>query len=122
ILGVAGYDERDPIRLFDGNVSFRNLDLHDLKEEDGLGIIIDGDLHVDGAVVSRDESAAFLLVTGNVTAESVTSGGPDIAVLGDLTAEKYVLGTYNHGYLHVGGKIVSPYVIKNDHDIECEGG
>ena len=107
--------------LVEGDVHLEELSLHEFPDDDVYGYIVDGNLTVAGSITSEDEEVMALLVTGDVHAGDVFAGGADTAILGNLRCDRFVIGLYNSGYLHITGDLHAPYVITSDHDIVWGG-
>lgn len=107
--------------LVQGGAEIAELDLHDQPDDDAYGWIIDGDLRVEGGIECCDESVMSLLVTGDLHAGSIHNAGADIAVHGNVVCAQYLIGDYNHGYIHIGGDLTAPWLIISDHDVEWGG-
>jgi hypothetical protein len=86
------------------------------------GTIVDGDLEVSGTIVNRNsDSGPFLLVTGNLRAKNLVSGGSEIVVLGDLIVDGVVFGFYNHGSITVYGATRAKAIITEYHAFDLRG-
>lgn len=80
------------------------------------GILVLGDLVIDGALINADiDSGPFLVVQGNLTARAVASGGASIIVRGSANVAECVVGTYNHGGLNIGQRLRTTLFIRDDH-------
>ncbi len=80
------------------------------------GLIVTGDLVVDGSIINRDsESGAFMLVMGNVHAHSLVSGGAYMQVNGNATIRDVAYGHYNDGCIFINGDLSAPVFISEDH-------
>jgi predicted DNA-binding WGR domain protein len=67
------------------------LSLADQSEDPFTGLIVRGNLTIEGCLFNiEDDYGPFLLVTGNLTAVSVATGGARICICGSLTAETVV--------------------------------
>jgi len=120
LYGAPGFDK---MLLVEGDLELESLDLHDFPDPQAYGYIIDGNLSVRGAVESWNEEVIVmsLLLTGDAHVGDLFAGGADMVILGDLKSERFVIGQYNHGYLHVGSDIETPILINSDHDIMWGG-
>ena len=114
LFGAAGFTH---MLLVEGDTHSDALDLHEFPDDQAYGYIVDGNLTVDGSINSQDEEAMSLLVTGNLSVGDIFAGGADTAVLGNLHATRFVIGRYNHGYLHVSGDLHAALLLYSDHDI-----
>ncbi|KIO77744.1 hypothetical protein TH53_07375 [Pedobacter lusitanus] len=80
------------------------------------GLIILGDLSVQGSILNEEgDYGAFLLVTGQVSCQSIVAGGSVIYIKGDITTEEVFISHYNHGYFKGDGLTTSPILIIEDH-------
>ncbi|RKI19575.1 leucine-rich repeat domain-containing protein [Corallococcus sp. AB030] len=108
-------DDSDRVLVLTGNVVMPHdlgLDFHQgifaLDDEDEppfTGLIVRGDLTVEGCVLNwENDFGPFLQVHGNLVAKRIAIGGARLHVSGDLTTEDLV-AVYNHGSVSVGGKL-----------------
>lgn len=93
--------------LGDGETVFHDgdLELDDLSDLDALGLarlIVRGHLTVRGSVRITDDPAQLLIVTGDLRAAHVLTGG-GLVVLGNLGVAGCLMGDYNHGSTYVRG-------------------
>lgn len=127
-MGAKFYlDEQDQILLLKGQVSvcgdvnkqwIAGL-LQDFSTSDPVaGILIDGNLTVQGKIV--DDDYLILGVLGKVICERLYSENGQIFVKGDLFAAYGVQGEYNDGFLHVLGQLDAPFILANDHAMSRE--
>lgn len=87
-----------------------------------LGLVVTGDLHVDGAIVNADmDGGPFLLVAGRTQARALVGGGAALVFEGDAVVDDLVLGHYNHGALVFRGALDAPAVVTLDHRIDVHG-
>jgi hypothetical protein len=112
----AEFADQQEIRLYRGG---RRVD-GDLRGEPATdwspyNLIVDGDLVIDGDLDWWDYGGGnFLLVTGDLTAQSVIlQGCPTVVVRGDLTATHGIQGHHGDdgGYLKVGGQVTAPIIV-----------
>jgi hypothetical protein len=69
------------------------------------GVLVEGDLVVEGCLANfEDDYGPCLMVTGDLEAETIATGGSQIRIDGDVRAA-VVVGVYNHGCLDVGGTL-----------------
>lgn len=113
---LYGAQSATKMLLVEGDTELDSLNLNG-RVEGAYGYIIDGDLIVRGRLNSSDDQVMALLVTGSVRAKLVYSSGADTAILGDLTAERAVVGNYHHGYLKVHGRLTAPWLLNANHQI-----
>ncbi|NOK18866.1 hypothetical protein [Corallococcus carmarthensis] len=108
-------DDEDRVLVLTGNVVMP----HDLgldfrqgifaqDDEDAppfVGLIVRGDLNVEGCVLNWENDFGPLLhVHGNLVAKSIAIGGTRLHVTGDVTTGDLV-AVYNHGSVFVGGNL-----------------
>ncbi|MFY0564191.1 WD40/YVTN/BNR-like repeat-containing protein [Archangium lansingense] len=87
------------------------------------GLIIDGDVTVEGAVMNAEmDFGPFLLVRGDLRARDVACGGSQVRVEGALTLSGALFGFYNHGSIVVEGPTQAACVLTEEHAIRLEGG
>jgi predicted DNA-binding WGR domain protein len=126
---LAGNSESDDDRVLvhDGDLTVPHalwldyrrglLALADENEPAFAGVLVRGNLTIEGCLVNyEDDYGPFLLVTGDLTAPGVATGGSQICVRGALTAET-VVGVYNHGSLVAHGPLRAK-VVASEHTIE----
>lgn len=82
------------------------------------GILIDGNLIVQGKII--DDDYLMLGVLGKVICEQLYSENGQIFIKGDLFAAYGIQGEYNDGFLHVLGQLDAPFILANDHDMPRE--
>lgn len=128
-LGRLRFDREISLGLFDLS-SFRiahcprdfvhsgDLELHRWMQRDRIaGLVVDGDMTIHGDLIdnSFDGAAAFLLARGNLGARSVTLGGAEIVVRGDLRAEGPVFSHSSAGRCEIGGSLHASHLVTDDH-------
>jgi hypothetical protein len=87
-------------------------------EEEIDGVLITGNLSVSGSVINADgDGGPALLVMGNLSAQSLVSGGAYIDIRGNATLTEAVYGHYNDGVLNIWGKVIAPIYINDDHSM-----
>jgi hypothetical protein len=81
------------------------------------GLVVDGDMTIDGDLMdnSFDGSAAFVLARGNLRARSVTLGGAEVVVRGDLRTEGPVFNNSSAGRCEIGGSVYASHLVTDDH-------
>ena len=77
---------------------------------DGGPVLAAGALEVTGDVLGWEEGSA-LVVLGDLRANNVLVGGPEIVIKGHLFAKGSVLTDYNHGSLDVAGDLHASLVL-----------
>jgi Leucine-rich repeat (LRR) protein/predicted DNA-binding WGR domain protein len=120
---LSGFeDEVGDVLLFDGDVVVDGDFLPTLTNGWGLEegsfnmVAVRGDLTVKGDIHLDDDP--YLYVTGTTRAESLVGGNAWIR-LHDAEFKYAVIGFYNDGSLHAK-KVVTPWVVSFDHDLELE--
>ncbi|MBW1298473.1 hypothetical protein [Aquimarina litoralis] len=109
---------RDIILYHKGDFSVQgNLDLF----RSGIsGLIVEGNLVVNGKVITYDDPETFLLVTGNLTINSLKNSGM-LEVGGDLNANEFIIGDYNHGFVSVHRNAKTPFFYPEEHFFTIHG-
>jgi hypothetical protein len=130
-LGHANGD--DEVVCFVGNTALASLplDFQSLDKwlglpkthEDALrGVIVDGDLDVEGwALNGESDFGPFLLVRGDLRARDLGLGGSQVRIDGSLWAAQTVLGYYNHGFIEVAGDTRAQVIVTEEHLIRLHG-
>ncbi|MEM9028140.1 MAG: DUF4116 domain-containing protein [Pseudomonadota bacterium] len=106
------------IRVHDGELHLAGDLRLDFEHgwNDSEGLIVDGDLTVDGNIINEAyESGAFLYVTGNVQAKNLVAGGACIVIDGQADIEELVYAHYNDGSLTIKGETTAQLVMVDDH-------
>lgn len=106
-------DELKEIVVFRGNVRIDGDLVIDARSPN---VIVDGNIVVDGSLVMsvREGIGQFMLVTGNVAAESVClSGFPELVVRGHVKSANGIVGIHGDdgGYFDVLGDVKAPVLI-----------
>ncbi len=83
------------------------------------GLIVHGDLIVDGCFQDYDDPMTFTVVKGNMIANSVLTAG-ELEVHGNLTCEN-LIGDYNHYGCFVGGDTNAEVFFEENHHFEFVG-
>ena len=80
-----------------------NLDFKEYNyEKEARGIMIDGDLIVNGDIINSDlESGKTLIVKGNVYANNLILGGGVIHIYSKANIKLFCTSTYNHGSAYI---------------------
>jgi hypothetical protein len=119
--GRTTLDQYEPgdhfVRHYGNAVIAGDLDMDELlNESDVAGIVVDGDLELDGSIVNWeiDTTAAFLWVRGNLRCSDIIFGSMDLVVSRNVTASNLIVATYNHGHLLIGGDVHAKTVIIDD--------
>ncbi|MFH9655586.1 hypothetical protein ACH4MT_32420 [Streptomyces anulatus] len=114
----------DAIEDYTGDVWFVDADLHipgdlDLTDEGVYLLVVLGDLVVDGAYGDSDDPESFSLVTGNMRARDVVTGGW-IEVHGDLRTDR-LIGDYNDCSAYIGGDVHAQLFYGEEHHFTIGG-
>ncbi|MFH8520651.1 hypothetical protein ACH4CE_37590 [Streptomyces gelaticus] len=114
----------DEIEGYTGDIWFVDDDLHipgdlDLTDESVYLLVVLGDLVVDGAYGDSDDPESFLLVTGNMRARDVVTGGW-LEVHGDLRTDR-LIGDYNDCSAYIGGDIHARLFYGEEHHFTIGG-
>ncbi len=92
------------------------LDELDLDTEEYMGIIVAGDLQINGSIINENtDGACSLIVLGNLRAKNVCVGGQTIYITGYIAVEEMLMGIYNHGELYGKSYVWCPAVIADDY-------
>ena len=90
---------------------------------DALGLVVTGNLAVDGSILNRDTGGGpFLLVEGDTQARSILGSGAELRFCGDALVRDIVIGEYNDGTLRFDGRLSVPVAVTHDHDLVIAGG
>lgn len=102
--------------LYEGNTVLDNLNLdNDNYDNDIIGILVNGNLHVNNIYNFESDYGIHLVVLGDVNAKNIIVAGQDININGNLKVAEVFFGFYNHGSIFVGGDIFSPTIIILDY-------
>jgi hypothetical protein len=86
------------------------------KANEVQGLIIMGDLTIDGDLLNNDiDSGPLLMVRGNLVANNLRSGGGSIIIGRDASIRDIVFGNYNHGELHIQNDLYAGLLVMRDH-------
>lgn len=101
-----------------------DLDMDALVGEEIAGIVVDGDLHLDGSIFNWeiDTTAAFLWVRGNLHVKNIVFGCMDLVVSRHVHASGLIVATYNHGHMDISGDVHADRVIIDDDGPSIIGG
>jgi hypothetical protein len=100
-----------------GRVGINLYELEDGVDFQDYGIVVLGNLKVNGSVVNKTgEGGPMLYVKGNLEADNLIAGGAYIEVKGTTTVKHYVYGHYNDGIARLDD-IVAKAVFNSDHDM-----
>ncbi len=107
-----------------GDVCVATGDLHitgdlNLFDRDIFALFVDGSLTVDGLYADCDHPASYLLVTGDMRARDVITGGW-LEVHGDLTTGN-LIGNYNDCSAFIGGDVRAELFYGEEHFFTIRG-
>ncbi|MFI8438278.1 hypothetical protein ACIGJO_31960 [Streptomyces sp. NPDC079020] len=111
-------DHTADVWLVDGDLHIRG-DL-DLIDESVYLLVVLGDLVVDGAYGDYDYPESFLLVTGNMRARDVVTGGW-LEVHGDLSTDRLIGDDYNDCGADIGGDVHAQLFYSEHHHFAIGG-
>lgn len=121
IYSLEGVEEGEVYFVKGDYLLQEDLDLTPDPGDNVLGIIVDGDLEIDGDLLSFDDDSFFLLITGNLDARLCWNDGAEIVVGGNFELEHGLIGDSPHGYVHIEGDLITPYMVVNSHEVEVSG-
>lgn len=125
-INLAGIDQ-SPFRVAYCAGDFiygARVELYEWMWRDKIaGLVVDGDMIIDGNLEdnSFDGVAAFVLARGDLRAKSITLGGAEVVVMGDVQAQGPVFNSYGSGRLEVGGSLQATHLITDDHATVVDG-
>jgi hypothetical protein len=94
----------------------------DLKDTHIVGVIVDGNLNIDGSLFNfDDEQGALLFVTGNLAAKNIRAGGSLIHIVGNANIEECVYSCYNDGAMRIYGDLTTTVYINDEHMTAVSG-
>lgn len=117
-LAQQALETKEDIVFHEGDLHLSSL--HCLRELKIGVFIIDGNLTVDGSISLSDDLMQLLFVTGNVTANNVTTSGM-LFVFENLTVTNSLLGNYNHGSAFIGGDLSAKFFYPEEYFFEVLG-
>lgn len=83
-------------------------------ENDLYGMLVEGSLIVDGDV---NVDMPVLTVTQDIICDYLYSGDGHTLISGNAKVKYGIYGHYNDGCLTVSGKLITPYIVADDHDM-----
>ncbi len=83
-------------------------------------VLVDGSIDIGGDVLDSFRADWSLLVTGSVSCDYLESRNGHMEIQGDLQSTYGICGEYNDGSLKVGGQLLTPYIVANDHQMPRE--
>ncbi|MFK7799595.1 MAG: hypothetical protein AB8E82_19235 [Aureispira sp.] len=117
-LAKQAIDTKKDIVFHDGDLHLSNL--HCMTELEIGVLIVHGNLTVDGSIALSDDLMELLFVTGNVTANNVTTSGM-LFVFEDLTVTNCLLGDYNDGSAFIGNNLKATFFFPEEYFFEVLG-
>ena len=113
------------VRYYAGDANIPgDVDLDKLcHEENVAGIVVDGDLAIDGNVFNWeiDTKASFIAARRNLSCRNLVVGCTDMVVRRDARIANAMVSSYNHGRLEIGGDAYARYFIVDDHHTHVGG-
>jgi hypothetical protein len=107
------------VRYYGGDANISgDIDLDKLcYQDDVAGIVVDGDLVIEGTVFNWeiDAKASFLAARRNLSCLNLIAGCADIVVRRDARIANAMVSSYNHGRLEIRGDAYAEYFIVDDH-------
>ena len=113
----ASYGDEYSYILMEGDVlGDGSLDLNAFcRSINTYGIIVDGNLTITGALLQPDlDYGETIFVTGNLHAKSISKGGAEFYIKGNLVVEQTIYGFSNHGRLTVEGNTEATTIFAED--------
>ena len=110
-LLIAHIDLAQPFIEYE--VRFEDYELY-LREQTAMFILVSGNLKANNIFSSSDDGAFGLIVLGSVEVQNMVVGGGHIHILENLRASDLIWGNYNHGGLYVSGEIFARIVLITD--------
>jgi hypothetical protein len=106
------------VRHYAGNGTIEgDIDLDELSWANVAGLVVDGDLTINGSLLNWESSIAnFLAVRGNLLCHNIVTGCADMVVRGDAKASNVIVSTYGQGRLEIRGDAYARYfIVEDDH-------
>jgi hypothetical protein len=100
------------------------IELYELMWRDKIaGLVVDGDLTIDGNLEdnSFSGSSAFVLARGDLFAHSITLGGAEVVVLGDVATHGPVFNGCGGGRFVIRGSLAASHLVTDSHATIVEG-
>lgn len=120
----GGPEPEDKVLVFEGDtVIDGNFELiqHEMPHE-AWGYIVTGNLTVNGRILDGDmDYGPFLVVKGDLYADSITTAGAELFIIGNAFIKKFIYTFYNHGTLEIDGDLKTKLVICSDHNTIVKG-
>jgi hypothetical protein len=125
-INLASIDLRDfRIAYCAGDlVHSGRIELYEWMWRDKIaGIVVEGDMTVEGNLEdnSFEGMGAFVLARGDLAAETITLGGAEVIVHGDVTTRGAVFNSYGGGRMEVAGSLRASHFVTDDHATVVEG-
>jgi hypothetical protein len=106
------------VHVVDGDLHVKG-DLRTFKQK-LCGLVVTGDLIVDGLYAETDDPACGVFVHGNMKAARVVTTGT-LGVKGSLTATEACVGFYNDYSATIGKDLITPLFAPENHHFEIKG-
>jgi len=99
------YYVNNKIRIYQGNATINgdlNLEYFDDENKSSsdyfIGVVVEGDLHVNGNVINfEDDYGKFLQVGGSLFVNNLLIGGSRVDVKNKIVSKYFIRQNYNHG-------------------------
>jgi|GEM_PF-5704313 len=122
---LVEFDEhgKRSVRVVEGDLRIDGNLLLDWEEGFGSqGLVVTGELAVNGSIINAEgDYGPFLLVGGRTRAHAIVGGGSQLFFEGDVQVAEIVIGHYNHGSLVFKSNLTAPVVVSMDHHLEVRG-
>lgn len=110
---------------YSGNhaVSAGDLDMDGMLSASVAGVVVDGDLELFGAILSRRAEATpgFLWVRGSLHCRAIAVGAMDLVIDRNVTAD-LVVASGEDGFLRIGGDVHAGRMIVDDGAVAAVAG
>ena len=109
-------------QIWDGDLAMDDYEKWSLDISSGdnaFGMIIDGNLTINGNLINRAiDSGLLLLVNGNLKSKHINKGGSCFIITGNCDIDGVIIGEYPNGTLCVMGETKAQYLFDLNHCIE----
>ncbi len=113
----SDFDENQLVAYYEGDLQLISLDLDwekfFVEQPEVLLIFINGNLTVDRLYNQETDGAIGLIVTGNLKAKNIAIGGQELYIIGNLTVEQILCGSYNHGEAIIEGDLNAAVLVED---------